>query len=72
MHFLLERALSLMSCSAGDGIPEPVTANIHDAINAEGSPLLVGRDNRATLARRGKLILAALYAVQVFYSFFIM
>lgn len=72
MHFLLGRTLSLISCSAGDGIPEPVTANIHDSMNAEGSPLLVGRDNRAALARRGKLILAALYAVQVFYSFFIM
>mgnify|MGYP007115652952 CR=1 FL=1 len=72
MHFLLERALSLMSCSAGDGIPEPVTANVRDAIHAEGSPLLVGRDNRAALARRGRIILAALYAIQVFYSFFIM
>ncbi|KAJ5886883.1 uncharacterized protein N7473_009557 [Penicillium subrubescens] len=60
------------STNGGDGIPEPVTANIHDSIHAEGSPLLVGRDNRAALARRGKLILAALYAVQVFYSFFIM
>lgn len=61
-----------MSCSAGDGIPEPVTANVRDAIHAEGSPLLVGRDNRAALARRGRIILAALYAIQVFYSFFIM
>ncbi|KAJ5475564.1 hypothetical protein N7539_007851 [Penicillium diatomitis] len=31
-----------------------------------------GRDSRSALARRGKLVLAALYAVQVFYSFFIM
>lgn len=61
-----------MSCSAVDGIPEPVTANVHDAIHSEGSPLLVGRDNRAALARRGRLTLASLYAIQVFYSFFIM
>lgn len=61
-----------MSCSAGDGIPEPITANVRDTIHAEGSPLLVGRDNRAALARRGRIILAALYAIQVFYSFFIM
>ncbi|KAF4768830.1 hypothetical protein HAV15_008596 [Penicillium sp. str.  len=31
-----------------------------------------GRDNRAALVRKGKLITAALYAIQVFYSFFIM
>ncbi|KAF7594496.1 hypothetical protein BBP40_009129 [Aspergillus hancockii] len=36
------------------------------------SPLLVGRDNRRAVEQRGKLIMAALYAVQVFYSFFIM
>ncbi|KAE8386562.1 Ctr copper transporter [Aspergillus alliaceus] len=38
----------------------------------ESSPLLVGRDNRRVVEQRGKLIMAALYAVQVFYSFFIM
>lgn len=72
LHFLLGRALSLMPCSAVDGIPEPVTANFHDPIHAEGSPLLVGQDNRAALARRGRITLAALYGAQVFYSFFIM
>ncbi|GES57580.1 Ctr copper transporter [Aspergillus terreus] len=36
------------------------------------SPLLVGRDNRRIVEQRGKIVLAALYAVQVFYSFFIM
>jgi copper transporter 1 len=61
-----------MPCSAVDGIPEPVTANFHDPIHAEGSPLLVGQDNRAALARRGRITLAALYGAQVFYSFFIM
>ncbi|KAK9592927.1 copper transpport protein [Aspergillus fumigatus] len=32
----------------------------------------IGRDNRRAVEQRGKIILAALYAVQVFYSFFIM
>ncbi|RMJ22979.1 hypothetical protein PHISP_06146 [Aspergillus sp. HF37] len=36
------------------------------------SPLLVGRDNRMAVQRRAKITMAALYAVQVFYSFFIM
>ncbi|KAL2829724.1 Ctr copper transporter family-domain-containing protein [Aspergillus cavernicola] len=36
------------------------------------SPLLVGSDNRRAVERRGKITMAALYAVQVFYSFFIM
>lgn len=36
------------------------------------SPLLVGRENRIAVQRRGRIIMAALYAVQVFYSFFIM
>ncbi|KAL4737811.1 Ctr copper transporter family-domain-containing protein [Aspergillus similis] len=36
------------------------------------SPLLVGSDNRRAVERRGKITMAALYGVQVFYSFFIM
>ncbi|KAJ5884880.1 Ctr copper transporter [Penicillium taxi] len=40
--------------------------------SSERSPLVVGRDNRAAVARKGKFTLAALYAIQVFYSFFIM
>lgn len=36
------------------------------------SSLLVGRDNKQILERQGKIILATLYAIQVFYSFFIM
>ncbi|KAE8548813.1 hypothetical protein EYB25_009194 [Talaromyces marneffei] len=34
--------------------------------------LLVGRDSKQVLERRGRVIMAALYAAQVFYSFFIM
>lgn len=34
--------------------------------------LLVGRDSKQVLERRGRVIMATLYAVQVFYSFFIM
>ncbi|CAL5866144.1 uncharacterized protein PFLUO_LOCUS351 [Penicillium psychrofluorescens] len=45
---------------------------VHHQIQDEDSPLLVGRENRAALARRGRITLAALYAAQVFYSFFIM
>lgn len=40
--------------------------------NHAGLPLLVGSDTRRALEQRGKITLAALYAVQVFYSFFIM
>ncbi|KAL4870895.1 hypothetical protein BDV12DRAFT_45435 [Aspergillus spectabilis] len=36
------------------------------------SPLLVGSDNKRAIERKGKITMAALYAVQVFYSFFIM
>ncbi|QRD88492.1 copper transporter family protein [Aspergillus flavus] len=41
-------------------------------LNAFNTPALGGRDNRRVVEQRGKLIMAALYAVQVFYSFFIM
>lgn len=44
-----------------------VTGNANEA-----SSLLVGRDSKRALERRGKLIMALLYAIQVFYSFFIM
>ncbi|KAL4882794.1 Ctr copper transporter [Aspergillus karnatakaensis] len=36
------------------------------------SRLLVGSDNKRAVERKGKITMAALYAVQVFYSFFIM
>lgn len=38
----------------------------------EASSLLVGWDSKRAAEQRGKIVLAALYAVQVFYSFFIM
>ena len=65
-----------MSGSADGGIADPITANVHaetlPPVGGARSPLLVGRDNRAVVARRGKIMLAALYAIQVFYSFFVM
>lgn len=69
--------LLLMSCSADNGIADPSIANTAEAAglpinNDESSRLLVGRDNRAAVIRRGKITMAALYAIQVFYSFFIM
>ncbi|KAH8694117.1 Ctr copper transporter family protein [Talaromyces proteolyticus] len=36
------------------------------------SSLLVGRDSKQALEQRGRIVMALLYAVQVFYSFFIM
>ncbi|KAJ5766568.1 uncharacterized protein N7511_004184 [Penicillium nucicola] len=74
-----QRLAAFVATSANTGddvIADPIIANglvdaIHHTHN-EGSPLLVGRDNKAALARRGKVTLAALYAIQVFYSFFIM
>ncbi|EAW09411.1 low-affinity Cu transporter [Aspergillus clavatus NRRL 1] len=47
-------------------------ANLTHTLPDASSPLVVGRDNRRAVERRGKITLAALYAVQVFYSFFIM
>ncbi|KAJ5816729.1 Ctr copper transporter [Penicillium robsamsonii] len=74
-----QRLSAFMSPSATTGdaeIADPIIANgLADAIHHthnESSSLLVGRDNRGALARNGKLTLAALYAIQVFYSFFIM
>jgi copper transporter 1 len=40
--------------------------------NETSSLLGVGRDGKELAERKGKLVKAALYAVQVFYSFFIM
>ncbi|KAH8426735.1 low-affinity Cu transporter [Aspergillus melleus] len=53
---------------APDGSPYRPATHLPDA----SSPLLVGSDNRRRLEQRGKIIMALLYAVQVFYSFFIM
>ncbi|KAL2800959.1 Ctr copper transporter [Aspergillus keveii] len=44
----------------------------HAHVPCTSSRLLVGSDNRRAVERRGKITMAALYAVQVFYSFFIM
>ncbi|EXJ90630.1 hypothetical protein A1O1_03733 [Capronia coronata CBS 617.96] len=41
-------------------------------LNESSSSLVVGRDSKAAAERQGTIIRAALYAVQVFYSFFIM
>ncbi|EEA19120.1 Ctr copper transporter family protein [Talaromyces marneffei ATCC 18224] len=41
-------------------------------LKAFSSSVLVGRDSKQVLERRGRVIMAALYAAQVFYSFFIM
>ncbi|EED12264.1 Ctr copper transporter family protein [Talaromyces stipitatus ATCC 10500] len=41
-------------------------------LKAFSSSVLAGRDSKQVLERRGRLIMATLYAVQVFYSFFIM
>ncbi|KAJ9203558.1 hypothetical protein DTO164E3_2480 [Paecilomyces variotii] len=55
-------------------IPPPVPvagANLNGGRN-ETRSLLVGWDSKRAAEQRGKLTMAALYAVQVFYSFFIM
>ena len=41
-------------------------------VNESSSLLSTGKDARSSAERRGLIIKAALYAVQVFYSFFIM
>ncbi|KAL1963372.1 hypothetical protein VTN77DRAFT_8388 [Rasamsonia byssochlamydoides] len=55
---------------------EPATGTAIGSVTGndahETSSLLVGRDSKRALERRGKLVMAALYAIQVFYSFFIM
>ncbi|KAL4953011.1 Ctr copper transporter family-domain-containing protein [Aspergillus filifer] len=62
---------------AGAATPEseqaPESENqAHAYVHNGSSRLLVGSDNRRAVERRGKITMAALYAVQVFYSFFIM
>ncbi|KAJ5712723.1 hypothetical protein N7493_009191 [Penicillium malachiteum] len=70
-------AFTAVSSTGDDGIADPSIANVTAdfpglPINNESSPLIVGRDNRAAVIRQGKITMAALYAIQVFYSFFIM
>ncbi|PLB38343.1 low-affinity Cu transporter [Aspergillus candidus] len=57
-----------------DDATAPDSHNHHppSSSNHAGLPLLVGSDTRRALEHRGKIVLALLYAVQVFYSFFIM
>ncbi|KAF7508339.1 hypothetical protein GJ744_009330 [Endocarpon pusillum] len=43
-----------------------------DGAHESSLPLLVGKDSKKTAQRNGTLVKAGLYAVQVFYSFFIM
>jgi len=54
--------------------PAAINASVNDVCrrNETSSQLIVGRDGKRALERKGKIILAALYAIQVFYSFFIM
>ncbi|KAJ6114555.1 hypothetical protein N7486_000333 [Penicillium sp. IBT 16267x] len=71
-------AFTAVSSTGDGGITDPSLANVVSENaglpinNDERSRLLVGRDNRAAIVRQGKLTMAALYAIQVFYSFFIM
>ena len=67
---------ALIDREAADASYATATANI-DSISLpvasdSSSPLLVGSDHQRALARRGRIVLAALYGIQVFYSFFIM
>jgi hypothetical protein len=61
---------SLINLVQDNGLAESADQTPH-GVDAS-SPLLVGRDNRMAVQRRAKITMAALYAVQVFYSFFIM
>ncbi|KAE8415787.1 Ctr copper transporter family-domain-containing protein [Aspergillus pseudocaelatus] len=58
--------------NVGESAPAIAPSSLAPHSCDESSPLLTGRDNRRVVEQRGKLIMAALYAVQVFYSFFIM
>ncbi|PYH90892.1 Ctr copper transporter [Aspergillus ellipticus CBS 707.79] len=73
------KRLSAYTTVATGGIEihdDSATANIPSSealpVPNTSSPLVVGRDSRRAVEQRGKITLAALYAVQVFYSFFIM
>ncbi|KAL3477520.1 Ctr copper transporter family-domain-containing protein [Aspergillus californicus] len=56
--------------ATGNGPQSQEQAQPH--VPGASSPLLVGSENKRAVERRGKITMAALYAVQVFYSFFIM
>jgi len=61
-----------------DAVPPITSSNSHPeeprrrGLARFTSSLLVGRDSKQVLERRGRVIMATLYAIQVFYSFFIM
>jgi copper transporter 1 len=72
-------AFSTAPVGSNEIADEALTGNETDPQNqarthvpCTSSRLLVGSDNRRAVERRGKITMAALYAVQVFYSFFIM
>ncbi|PYH47954.1 low-affinity Cu transporter [Aspergillus saccharolyticus JOP 1030-1] len=55
-----------------DSVPANDPPSLALPVPNAGSHLVVGRDSRRSVEQRGKITMAALYAVQVFYSFFIM
>lgn len=57
--------------TAGD-VESPEEDTRREGLARVTNSLLVGRDSKQVLERRGRVIMATLYAVQVFYSFFIM
>jgi len=76
-----QRLKAYMGPAAADGeiadesasaAPAATDAPINDVSrrNETSSQLIVGRDGKKALERKGRVTLAALYAVQVFYSFF--
>ncbi|KAL1997845.1 hypothetical protein VTN02DRAFT_607 [Thermoascus thermophilus] len=59
--------------------PPPSYDHVHHHVHGYGygptdgaNSLVVGWDSKRTVEHRGKIVLAALYGLQVFYSFFIM
>lgn len=61
----------------GAGAPPPSYDHVHHHDHGHGptneaNSLVVGWDSKRTVEQRGKIVLAALYGLQVFYSFFIM
>jgi len=67
----VSRQYELSHSSRMNGFSSSASSEAIEA-NESSSLLSVGRDDKTTAERKGMLIKAALYAVQVFYSFFIM
>jgi hypothetical protein len=56
-------------------LTQPVTETVKGdlpGVNESSSLLVAGNDSKAAAERKGTVVKAALYSVQVFYSFFIM